>query len=111
MERMCSHLSRVGEMYYIEAKISGYFSPIGDVTVKPENPPIAIWCSDYRGKGVGTLVMQAVIARLKALGFEKITGSTVYVWNTASQRMHEKLGFRRVNAEGDNLFYELDLRC
>lgn len=110
MKRMCSYLSRVGEMYYIEAEENGLFVPIGDVTVKPENPPIAIWKAEYRGCGVGTRVMRVVIDRLRTLGYEKITGSTVYRWNTASQKMHEKLGFRRVKEEGDDFYYELNLQ-
>ncbi len=110
VQGMCAYLSRVGEMYYIEARENGAFVPVGDVTVKPENPPIAIWKGQYRGRGIGTLVMQRVIARLRELGYEKITGSTVYKWNTASQKMHEKLSFRRVKEDGDDLYYELELQ-
>ncbi|MBP3705276.1 MAG: GNAT family N-acetyltransferase [Clostridia bacterium] len=77
--------------------------------MKPKNPPIAIWQGRYRGAGIGTLVMQTVIFRLKALGFSTITGSEVYKWNPVSQRMHEKLGFRRVSENEDSYIYELDL--
>ena len=110
VERMCAYLSRVGELYYIEAEENGAFVPVGDVTVKPENPPIAIWKEQYRGRGVGTLVMQTVIGRLRALGFARITGSTVYKWNLASQKMHERLGVRRVKEAGDEIYYELQLQ-
>nr|WP_300665168.1 GNAT family N-acetyltransferase [uncultured Acetatifactor sp.] len=72
VEGMCRYLSGVGELYYIEAEENGCYRPIGDVTIKDENPPIAIWLDDYRGKGIGTLVMQAVIDRLKSLGYLKI---------------------------------------
>ena len=58
---MCTYLAKVGELYYIEAKENGTYIPIGDVTVKDENPPIAIWVDTYRGKGIGKLVMQAMI--------------------------------------------------
>lgn len=107
MERMCSYLSKVGELYYIEVREGDSHIIIGDVTVKDENPPVAIWLDDYRGKGIGTLVMQAVIRRLKELGFQRIKNSTVYRWNLPSQKMHEKLGFRRIGEEGDEIFYEL----
>ena len=70
---MCTYLAKVGELYYIEAKENGTYVPIGDVSVKDENPPIAIWVDAYRGKGIGKLVMQTVIDRLKELGFAKIT--------------------------------------
>ena len=109
VKRMCTYLARVGELYYIEAKENGTYVPIGDVTVKEENPPIAIWREAYRGKGVGRLVMEAVIGRLKELGSAKITGSTVYQWNTASQKLHERLGFRRVSEDGKEIVYEREL--
>ena len=103
---MCNYLAKVGELYYIEANENGTYVPIGDVTVKDKNPPIAIWVDGYRGKGIGKLVMQTVIDRLKDLGFTKIAGSTVYNWNIASQKLHESLGFHAV-AEGEKeIIYE-----
>ena len=90
---MFRYLDGVGEAYFIEAMENGSYIPIGDVTIKEENPPIAIWFERYRGKGVGKLVMQTVIDRLRKLGYEKITGSTVYKWNEASLRLHKNFGF------------------
>lgn len=96
VQGMCQYLDKVGELYFIEIlKGEEYFS-IGDVTVKPENPPIAIWFSEYRGKGIGTLVMQAVIERLRDLGYDRIMESTVYKWNKHSLNLHLKLGFQIV---------------
>ena len=109
VKRMCTYLARVGELYYIEAKENGTYVPIGDVTVKEENPPIAIWREAYRGKGIGRLVMEAVIGRLKELGSAKITGSTVYQWNTASQKLHERMGFRKVSEDEKEIVYEREL--
>ena len=109
VKRMCTYLAKVGELYYIEAKENGTYVPIGDVTVKEENPPIAIWREAYRGKGVGRLVMEAVIGRLKELGSAKITGSTVYQWNTASQKLHERMGFRKVSEDEKEIVYEREL--
>ena len=106
---MCTYLAKVGELYYIEAKEQDIYIPIGDVTIKDENPPIAIWADTYRGKGIGKLVMQTVIDRLKNLGFEKITSSTVYQWNTASQKLHEGLGFRRISENEKEIIYEREL--
>ena len=106
---MCNYLSKVGELYYIEVKEKGNFVPVGDVTVKEENPPIAIWRADCRGRGIGKQVMQTVIDRLRSLGYPKITGSTVYRWNTGSQRLHESLGFRRTGEDEKEIFYELEL--
>lgn len=106
---MCSYLSKVGELYYIQAMEGSKFVSIGDVTVKDENPPIAIWRDEYRGLGIGTAVMQAVINRLRELGYSKITGSTVYVWNLPSQKMHEKLGFVKVSEDAKEITYELQI--
>lgn len=103
---MCDYLSANGELYVIEILEADQYVAIGDVTVKPENPPIAIWFEGYRNKGIGTLVMKTVLARLKSLGFEKITGSTVYKWNTASQRLHESLGFVRTGESETEYFYD-----
>lgn len=104
---MCTYLAKVGELYYIEVKENGIFVPVGDVTIKEENPPIAIWKDQYRGKGIGKLVMQTVIRRLRELGFSAITGSTVYQWNVPSQRMHEGLGFTRTKEDEKEIFYDL----
>lgn len=106
---MCNYLQKVGELYYIEILENGLFVPIGDVTIKPDNPPIAIWFDQYHGKGIGKLVMQTLIHRLRALGYSKITGSMVYRWNIASQKLHEGLGFVRTDENEREITYELDL--
>ena len=106
---MCNYLQKVSELYYIEILESGLFVPIGDVTIKPDNPPIAIWFDQYHGKGIGKLVMQTLIHRLRALGYSKITGSMVYRWNIASQKLHEGLGFVRTDENEREITYELDL--
>ena len=53
--------------------------------------------------------MQAVIDRLKSLGYLKIQGSAVYKWNIPSRKMHEKLGFLPVGEDGEDIIYSLDL--
>ena len=109
VKRMCTYLARVGELYIIEVREENTYVGVGDVTIKDENPPIAIWSGKYRGRGIGTLVMQTVIQRLKALGYKRIKGSTVYRWNLPSQKMHEKLGFCRTAEDERELTYELKL--
>ena len=104
---MCKYLESAGEFYFIQVfENDGYIS-IGDVTVKSENPPIAIWQAKYRGIGIGSKVMKALIGRLSGLGCEKITGTSIFKWNVASQRMHESLGFCRVGETADEYLYEL----
>ena len=106
---MMEWLNNNGELYFIEVLENNIYIEIGDVTVKDQNPPIAIWYEKYRGIGIGTLVMKEVIKRLKCLGYAKIVGTTIYKYNTKSQNMHERLGFKRVAETDDEYIYELDL--
>ena len=106
---MFKWLNNNGELYYIQVKDGQDYISIGDVTIKDVNPPITIWYGKYRGIGIGIKVMKIVIKRLKELGYEKITGTTVYKWNESSQRMHEKLGFVKVDENDDEYIYELNL--
>ena len=106
---MFEWLNNNGELYYIQIKAGEDFISIGDVTIKDVNPPITIWYENYRGIGIGTKVMKTVINRLKELGYEKIIGTTVYKWNNSSQRMHEKLGFIKIDENDDEYIYELTL--
>lgn len=106
---MFEWLNNNGELYYIQIKAGDDFISIGDVTIKDVNPPITIWYENYRGIGIGTKVMKTVINRIKELGYEKIIGTTVYKWNKSSQRMHEKLGFTKIDENDDEYIYELNL--
>ena len=106
---MFEWLNNNGELYYIQIKEKEDYISIGDVTIKDVNPPITIWYKEYRGVGIGTKVMKTVIKRLKELGYEKITGTTVYKWNKSSQKMHEKLGFLKIDENADEFIYELTL--
>ena len=107
---MYTWLNEHGELYFIEVLESEAYIPIGDITIKPENPPIAIGVKKYRGMNIGTLVMKTVIERLRTLGYKKIFNSTVYKWNVASKRMHENLGFVCIKESDSELFYELYIK-
>jgi RimJ/RimL family protein N-acetyltransferase len=109
VRRMYEFLSESGELYFIEVLEAGEFIPIGDVTLKEENPAIAIGVPEYRGVGIGRKVMAAIIARARELGISRFYGTKIYDYNTASQRLFESLGFRCVKVEGDTLIYELEL--
>ena len=106
---MCDYLSMNGDLYYIEAKEGDQYIPIGDVTIKSENPPIAIWKDFYRGKGIGKKVMRVVIEQLKEKGETRITRSCIYKWNHPSKRMHDSLGFHLVEETEDEWIMELNL--
>lgn len=73
------------------------FIPIGDVTLKENNPPIEIGISQYRGKGIGKRVMQELVCRAREIGIQKIYNTGCYEDNIASQRMLESAGFILVN--------------
>ena len=106
---MFKWLNNNGKLYYIQVKDGQDYISIGDVTIKDVNPPITIWYEKYRFIGIGTKVMKTIIKRIKELGYEKITGTTIYKWNLSSQRMYEKLGFVKVDENDDEYIYELNL--
>jgi RimJ/RimL family protein N-acetyltransferase len=109
VKRMYEYLKNNGELYFIEILENGEYLPIGDVTLKEQNPPIAIGVAKYRGMGIGTKVMKAIIKRAKEIGMTKFYGTTIYDYNIASQRMHESLGYKCVEINGKDRIYELEL--
>lgn len=90
---MFDWLNTVGEEYFIEVLENGQFVPIGDVTLKEDNPPIAIGAPEYRGVGIGKKVMQAIVKRAKNIGIKKIYNTGCYEDNYACQKMLEAVGF------------------
>ncbi|MDR1705636.1 MAG: GNAT family N-acetyltransferase, partial [Clostridiales bacterium] len=110
VKRMYDYLDKHGENYFIEAFVGNSYIPIGDVTLKPQNPCIAIGVSEYREKGIGRAVMAAVLTRAKEIGIERLHDTMIYEDNLRSRRMFESLGFKRVRQEGNELYYELELK-
>lgn len=106
---MYEYLSNHGELCFIEVLENGKFVPIGDVTLKAENPPIVIGVPKYRGMGIGKRVMKEILRRAKENCITRIYGSTIYDYNIASQKLHESLGFRCVEVRGNERIYELEL--
>lgn len=49
---------------------------------------------EYRGKGLGTRLLQAVIRHSKSIGLEKVE-LTVYTTNVAAIALYRKLGFEQ----------------
>ena len=49
----------------------------------------------WRGKGVGSAVLHALIARARHLGYHKMV-LAAFPWNTAGMALYEKHGFRPV---------------
>ena len=104
-------LSQSGELYFIEVLEGGKYVPIGDVTLQESNPPIEIGVARYRGIGIGTKVMQALISRAREIGIKKIYNTGCYEDNFASQKMLENAGFTLVHHDKEKRrkVYEIDL--
>ena len=104
-------LNKSGELYFIEINENGEFIPIGDVTLQANNPPIEIGVARYRGVGIGTKVMTALVKRAREIGMKKIYNTGCCEDNTASQKMLENAGFVLVNHDKEKRrkVFEIDL--
>ena len=104
-------LSQSGELYFIEILEGDKYVPIGDVTLQENNPPIEIGVAKYRGIGIGTKVMQALITIAREIGIKKIYNTGCYEDNFASQKMLENAGFTIVHHDKEKrrMVYEIDL--
>ena len=49
----------------------------------------------WRGKGIGSLLLQEVVTRARSIGYHKIVLSA-FPFNQAGMRLYEKFGFRTV---------------
>ena len=93
LSNMYHYLDRHGELYFIEV-LEGQWKPIGDVCFWQEDLPIVIGDPAYRGKGIGGKVICALIARGRALGYDRLAVNEIYDYNTASRKCFENAGFR-----------------
>ena len=111
VSKKLNSLSRDGELYFIEVYENDKYVPIGDVTLLENNPPIEIGVKKYRGIGIGTKVMIALVKRAKEIGITKIYNVGCYEDNFASQKMLEKAGFvfNSHDKEKRRKVYEIDL--
>lgn len=107
---MYAYLARQGELYFIETRGADGFFPIGDVTFWQEDMPIVIGDAAYRGRGVGTKTVGALVERGRALGYPALFVREIYRWNTASRRCFEKAGFRPCAQTEHGDRYRLELR-
>lgn len=94
LNRMYAHQNTYGELYFIELRESGDWKPVGDVCLSLDDFSIVIGEKDLRGKGVGRAVTAALIARARALGWERVRVSDIYDFNAGSQRLFTSLGFQ-----------------
>ena len=93
LQCMYEYLNKQGELYFIEVVENAVYKPIGDVCFWKDDMPIVIGEKNYRGKGIATKVISALIERGRILGFDSLRVNEIYEFNTASRRCFEKLGF------------------
>lgn len=93
LSKMYTWLNNAGELYFIEV-LEDTWKPIGDVTFWQEDLPIVIGDPRYRGQGIGSRVISALIERGRSLGYDHLEVEDIYDWNKPSRRCFEKLGFR-----------------
>lgn len=109
LAQMYDYLDARGELYFIEVLIDGGYQPIGDVTFWREDMPIVIGDRRFRGKGIGGKVVAALIARGRALGYDRLGVAEIYDYNIPSRRCFERAGFRACEKTARGSRYELIL--
>lgn len=109
LKRMYEYLDAHGELYFIEIREEGRWTPIGDVTFWPDDLPIVIGDPACRGRGIGRKVILALIGRARALGWKRLKVGEIYDFNEGSRRCFEACGFRPVEKTALGHRYELIL--
>lgn len=109
LKRMYEYLNTKGELYYIEILDDRKFVPIGDVTFWKEDMPIVIGNKNYRGKGIGKKVIKVLLERARELGYKEIKVREIYVYNIASQKLFESMGFKKTGCTKDGFSYALSI--
>lgn len=107
---MYEFLSTRGELYFIQVLEDNEWLAIGDVTLWEENLPIAIGVEAYWQKGIGKLVIKALLKRAKGLGIQKISVPAIFHYNTGSLKLFESLGFKKVGENATEKSYEKIIR-
>lgn len=93
LKRMYEYLNAHGELYFIEVRKEGQYIPIGDVAFWQEDMPIVIGDKNYRGRGIGRKVIEALVRRGRQLGYGRLYVNEIYEYNTVSRRSFESAGF------------------
>lgn len=108
-DRMYAYLNDHGELYFIEILQNGSFIPVGDVAFWDDDMPIVIGVPEFRGRGIGRRVVQALIERGRRLGFSKVSAGDIYDWNIPSRTLFTSLGFLPKAKTAHGSRYELDI--
>jgi GNAT superfamily N-acetyltransferase len=68
IEAMYKALCRQGELYVIDIATDDGWYAVGDAALLPDAVPIVVGRPEYRSRGVGTAVLQLLIARARERG-------------------------------------------
>ena len=79
------------------------------MTFWQEDMPIVIGDPNYRGKGIGRSVIQALIQRGRMLGYDHLEVGEIYDWNKGSRRCFESLGFTPYEKTNEGHSYRMSL--
>ena len=109
LNKMYSYLDKNGELYFIEVRVNDEFHPVGDVTFSQNDMPIVIGDYEFRRKGIGKLVVNALVKRAKELGFKYIYVREVFDYNVGSQALFESVGFIKHTKTENGYRYALQL--
>lgn len=111
--QMYHYLQSKGEVYFIEAKTVGTsdYIPIGDVSFWQNDLPIVIGNKNFRGKGIGTKVVNALLERALKLNFPYLEVAKIYYYNIGSQKLFENLGFQVIGDTDKGHRYRLLLQA
>ena len=108
LARMYTYLNSKGELYWIEVREGDAWLPVGDVTFWQEDMPIVIGAAEYRGRGIGGMVIATLVQRGRELGYDHLGVAEIYGWNAASRRCFERAGFRPCGQTDKGSTYRLD---
>lgn len=109
LHRMYDYLNAHGELYFIELLEADGWRPIGDVTFCREDMPIVIGETAQRGRGVGRRVVEALVRRGRALGYDTLYVNEIYDYNTGSRACFARAGFRACEKTDRGRRYVLEL--
>ncbi|MCK8059593.1 MULTISPECIES: GNAT family N-acetyltransferase [unclassified Fusibacter] len=107
---MYGYLKEKGELFFIEVFENGTWTAIGDVTLSESTMPIVIGVSKYRGVGIASKVIKALLQHAKRSGYERIELKEIYRYNQPSISLFQSCGFRAFESSDETVRMSIDLK-
>lgn len=92
--KMYNYLNENGDLFYIEYKNE----LCGDVCLKTDGEVCIVIAKQYQNQHIGRKVIKDIIQLAKEKNFKKLYAK-IYSFNSQSQRMFEKVGFKHIDEE------------